>query len=33
MLAKNPIVENGIMDHPTKLKKKLRIGAKIKLNF
>lgn len=32
MLVKNPVVVNGIIDHPTKLKKNVKIGAKIKLN-
>jgi hypothetical protein len=31
ILVKKPIEENGIMDHPTKLKKKVNIGAKTKL--
>lgn len=31
MLAKKPKGEKGIIDHPTKLKKKVKIGAKIKL--
>jgi hypothetical protein len=31
-LVKNPIVENGIIDQPKRLKKNVKIGAKIKLN-
>jgi hypothetical protein len=31
IFVKNPIVENGIIDQPTKLRKNVRIGAKIKL--
>ena len=32
ILAKKPIVENGIIDQPIRLRKKVKIGAKIKLN-
>lgn len=32
MFAKNEIKENGRIDQPTRLKKKVNIGAKIKLN-
>jgi hypothetical protein len=32
MFAKNPSVENGIIAQPIKLKKNVRIGAKIKPN-
>lgn len=31
ILAKKPKLEKGIIDHPTKLKKKVKIGAKTKL--
>lgn len=32
ILAKKPAVENGIIDQPRRLKKKVKIGAKMKLN-
>ena len=32
IFVKNPKVEKGIIDHPIKLKKNVKIGAKIKLN-
>ena len=32
MFAKNPYVEKGIIDQPIKLRKNVKMGAKIKLN-